>query len=99
MNDRLLAELATVVCTSFLGIAMMIGAIFLARRSTASATWAAIAGFGIVSAQVCRAMMVRPIIASGIPAPLVYIPITVFEVVLSLGGLALAIHVLPRRTA
>ena len=97
-NQVRLAHLVEIVANLFLGIALMGGGAFLARRSLASASWAAIAGFAVVSADILRAFAQTIMIRYAIAAYYVYVPISLFEAVVSMGGLLMAIHTLPPRT-
>lgn len=97
MNERLIAHLVSIAANLFLGIALMTGGAFLARRSVASGAWAALAGFAVVSADILRSWA-RPImIRDHLPALYVYMPISLLEAVVSTGALMLAIHSLPPR--
>ena len=98
-NEMRLAHLAAVLANLLLGIALMGGGAFLARRSIASATWAVIAGFAVVSADVLRASAMPLVIRFGIPSFYLYAPISLAEATVSMGGLILAIRALPPRTS
>ncbi len=96
-NEFRLAHLATILANLLLGIALMGGGAFVAKRSIASATWAAIAGFGVVSADILRGMLVPLAFRYGFPPFYLYLPISIAEAVCSMGGLVMAIRALPPR--
>jgi hypothetical protein len=99
MNEFRLAHVVVIVANLFLGIALMGGGAFLARRSLASASWAALAGFGVVAADVLRASATMMMVRYGVSAFYVHAPISLAEAVLSMGGLMMAVHSLPPRAA
>jgi hypothetical protein len=99
MNPFRFSELLSISANLLLGIALMGGGAFLARRSLASATWMVIAGFGVVSADVLRSMMPAMMVRFQIAPFYAFAPISLFEAVVSLGGIFMAIQTLPPRTA